>query len=113
MSILTVECDTGNVSDGFHTFNELYDHRCHLFIALMISNPSISWRSIKHEDGTSFEGWFIAGMHLSTGDITYHLPIKMWGMLDKMEITTLQFGCKWDGHTASDVINRLAAWINK
>jgi hypothetical protein len=75
----------GNTSDGYHTFNELYEHRIALFIALVLCNPLISWRSKLHDDGTSFEGWFIAGMHLPTGDITYHLPMSDW---DKLEGVT-------------------------
>lgn len=80
--------DTGETSDGYHTFAELYDHRNHLFVALMRSNPSLSWRASNHEDGTMFDGWFVAGMHLSSGDITYHLPVSMWGMLNDKRIAT-------------------------
>lgn len=110
MGTLIIEGDTGNVSDGHHTFDELYDHRCHLFVALMRSNPEISWRARQHEDGSKYEGWFIAGMCLPTGDISYHLPTRMWTMLDGLNIATGEYGRKWDGHTAVDTIKRLAAW---
>ncbi|MDQ3562738.1 MAG: hypothetical protein M3436_00895 [Pseudomonadota bacterium] len=102
--------DTGNISDGYHTFNELYDHRCHLFVALMRSNPSIAWRANNHDDGTMFDGWFVCGMHLPTGDISYHLPVAMWTMLDNRGIETTLRAPPWDGHTAADVVARLAAW---
>lgn len=110
MGQVTIECDAGKVSDGYHTFDELYDHRCHLFVALMRSNPEIAWRANNHEDGTMFDGWFIAGMHLPTGDISYHMPVSMWALLDGKGITTRNKGPKWDGHTAADTVDRLAAW---
>lgn len=103
--------NTGKISDGYHTFDELYDHRCHLFIALMRSNPKISWRANNHEDGTMFRDWFIAGMHLPNGDISYHLPQWMWRMLDHSGITTSNLAPKWDGHTAEDVVALLAEWF--
>lgn len=109
--------DTGKISDGYHTFDELYDHRCHLFIALMQSHPEISWRARKHQDGSSYPDWFIAGMHLPDGDITYHLPAWMWSMLDGVYgesfkvIAPLEFAPPWDGHTSADVVKRLASWI--
>lgn len=104
--------DIGEVSDGYHTFNELYEHRHHLFITLMRSNPKMSWRANTHEDGSMFPGWFVAGMHLPTGDITYHLPVTMWEMLDGVGIATTNKCPPWDGHTSDDVVKRLAAWIN-
>lgn len=102
-----------NTSDGYHTFKELYDHRIALFIALMRSNPLISWRANNHEDGIGFEGWFIAGMHLPTGDITYHLPDSDWTKLDYSGIATSNKAPKWDGHTASDVVERLNKWFKE
>lgn len=104
---------TSEISDGYHTFAELYDHRTHLFVALMRSNYKISWRANNHDDGTMYDGWFVAGMHLPTGDISYHLPISMWEMLDCSDIETTLRAPKWDGHTCDDVLKRLAAWCRK
>lgn len=110
MGKITIECETGKISDGYHTFDELYDHRCHLFIALMRSNPEISWRAHNNYDGTNYTSWFIAGMHLPTGDISYHLPDTMWQLLDGKNIITSQNAPLFDGHTSQDVIDRLAKW---
>lgn len=96
----------GSTSDGYHTFDELYDHRCHLFTMLMWQMPSLAWRADKNDDGAKWEGWFLAGINLPTGTITYHLPQTMWDMLDG--ITTYDRGLQWDGHTSSDVITRLS-----
>jgi hypothetical protein len=104
------EADMGEVSDGYHTFNELYAHRRALFIALMHSFPRISWRANNHHDGTFIEGWFIAGMELPTGQISYHLPNEDWHKLDGWSIATTLRAPEWDGHTPADVIDRLNLW---
>ncbi len=105
--------DVGEVSDGFHTFNELYAHRQILFSKLLSAFPEISWKSRKHTDGSMFDGpenWFIAGMKLPNGMITYHLEGCFWEHIDCPEV---EFAPPWDGHTAEDVINRLKEWKMK
>lgn len=111
MKTLHIPCEPGEVSDGYHTFNELYEHRCALFLALMASNPELSWISEKHHDGSEWEGWFIAGMRLPTGDVTYHLPIRMWSLACDTGADVLAFGREWDGHTAADVVFRFLFWV--
>lgn len=105
----------GEVSDGYHTFDELYDHRITLFIALcrlgsdMDNPPNASlnpWRAKLHHDGTLFEGWFIMGIGKEKGaQISYHLPVSYWGDTNFAE--TLERAPEWDGHTSDDVIKRL------
>lgn len=97
-----------DIFDGYHKMSELYTHRVILFVSLMKCNKDISWKSKLHNDGTSFDGWFIAGMNLPTGTITYHIPDKFWGLLES--INTLEKSPPWDGHTGDDVIKRLNDW---
>jgi hypothetical protein len=99
--------DTNAISDGYHTFGELYEHRQALFIALAKTNPRFAWRCKQHDDGTMYDGWFIAGMELPTGQISYHLPIKAWRKLDG--VLTVERP-QWDGHTSLDVVVRLQKW---
>ena len=98
------------VSDGYHTMDELYEHRITLWIAMlrcMSGKYGIHWRSKLHSDGTSFEGWFILGYGYAKGEqITYHLPIERWEECDFVS-ETLERAPEWDGHTSSDVISRL------
>lgn len=103
--------DMGKVSDGCHTFDELYDHRCTLFVALMIQNTGISWFSRKHSDGDMWDGCIIAGMDLPDGPVTYHLPVKYVeiGLLDSVK--ELELGKVWDGHDSNDVLIRLTAFV--
>lgn len=117
MEKLTIPIEnTNEVSDGYHTFGELYEHRITLFIALckMIYNDpqyqtgqkSEIWRSKLHSDGTNFDDWFIMGIGKEKGEqITYHLPIEKWKDTDFAN--TLENAYEWDGHTPKDVLNRL------
>lgn len=115
------------VSDGHHTMEELYDHRIHLFLALLKVYDSVitpidargclvkCWKSKLHDDGTMYDGWFIAGLtktipSFDAGadpekwDISYHLPIKYWNMCNVIE---LEKAPKFTGYTSQDVLDRL------
>jgi hypothetical protein len=100
--------DPNLVSDGYHTIGELYDHRIELFIALCrtLHHTQNIWRSEKHHDGSSFEGWFIMGIdHRAGKQITYHLPISRWD--DCSFAQTLAVSPEWDLHSVKDVLERL------
>lgn len=109
------ECDdTNQVSDGYHTFGELYEHRIALFIALchvlakenyQPANKRLPWKSLFHHDGTHMVGWFIAGIGVFEGEqVSYHLPESMWPALRVREFERAPV---WDGHTPGDVVKRL------
>ena len=107
--------EVGEISDGHHSFNELYDHRITLFIALCryIENDlgdrglcNKVWRSRHHSDGKRWAGWFILGIfHESGNQITYHLPENRWSECDFAE--DLPQAPEYDGHTPEDVLDRL------
>lgn len=111
MHTIQIPCPSGQVSDGYHTFNELYDHRCTLFLALMKAHPALSWISTKHHDGSEWDGWFIAGIKAPTGDVTYHLPARMWSLACETGAAILETGMWWDGHTPAQVVERIQAWV--
>jgi len=97
--------DTNKISDGYHTFEELYDHRCLLFINLC--EHTKGWRSLKHSDGSVWDGWFIMGTRNGKGQqMTYHLPMKFWDMA-MPSVRVLDEAPEWDGHTPADVLERL------
>lgn len=107
MNPLLLPCEIGEVSDGYHTFDELYKHRNTLFLLLMAHHPDQSWISEKHHDGTSYEGYFIAGMQTHEGDVTYHMPGNMWHLAQKTGATVLDKGLLHDGHDSHEVWKRL------
>lgn len=98
--------DIGELSDGFHTFNSLYEQRMILFAALVKAYKDKSWKSYRHEDGEyCFEGgWFIVGIDTPKGSYTYHYENKYWDMFDCVELPR---GKHWDGHTEADAETRL------
>lgn len=103
--------DTSKISDGHHTFGELYEHRHALFLALVRQAPCCSpWMSKKHHDGTAFAGWFIAGLTTSAGMISYHLPDSLWEATQAAGAKVLECGLPWDGHTSRHVVARLMVW---
>lgn len=100
----------GQISDGFHTFGELYDHRRALTAVLAAGGASMgeSWRSKAHhpEDSPMFEGgYFIVGIELPTGTITYHYKLSHWD--DFANVPELEHAPKWDGATPDDTVTRL------
>ena len=103
----------GDISDGYHTFNELYDHRAALTAALFKSLPSdMVYKSKKHHDGTMYDGMFIVGANLpDIGAISYHYDIDPWW--DIFNIREVENAPEWDGHTPDDVIERLKAYAKK
>lgn len=111
-----------NISDGYHTFGELYEFRAVLNIALFAQiahqqheiwlsrkegtwcNPV--WRSKLHNDGTMFDGMFIFGLFKGPGkQITFHYHLDKWDYCGFGE--TLDKAPEWDGHTPADVLERL------
>lgn len=98
--------DIGENHDGYHTFNELYEHRHALFASLAGRWGHAAWKSLKHADGSQWDGWFVAGIVLPTGQITYHLPMAWW---EKFPADERELAPVWDGHTSDDVIERLKA----
>lgn len=98
--------DIGEVSDGFHTFNSLYEQRMILFAALVKAYKDKSWKSYRHEDGEYCfgGGWFIVGIDTPEGSYTYHYENKYWDMFD---CTDLPRAKHWDGHTETDAEVRL------
>lgn len=111
MPTLHLPCAVGDVSDGYHTFNELYEHRCSLFLALMKAHPNLSWISKQHADGSTMEGWFVAGLLLGSGPVTYHLPLGLWSLACLTGAVVRPLAPEWDGHTSADVVQRLQKWV--
>jgi hypothetical protein len=101
----------GNVSDGYHTFNDLYAHRRELFFALcrLIKSTHYVWKSKLHakSDNDILEDVFIIGINTESGSqISYHVHLAYWEEADFAQ--TLSRAPKWDGHTPDDVLKRLA-----
>ena len=96
-----------DLSDGFHTFRQLYYQRMMLFAVIVKQNKDRAWKSLRHEDGELCfgGGWFIVGIDTPEGSCTYHYENKYFDLFD-CEI--LDYGKHWDGHTEKDVTRLLS-----
>ncbi len=97
--------DIGELSDGYHTFNELYHHRALLTAKLFNTYFHLAWKSKLHHDGTMYDGMFIVGIETPEGMATYHYDIDPYW--DMFKIKELDKAPEWDGHTPEDAINRI------
>jgi hypothetical protein len=102
------EYSKGDISDGYHTFDELYDHRMVLFSMICNTYKDIAWKSWLHEDGTMYEDCFIVGITTPKGDYSYHYHKDYW---EKFNVKELKNAPKWDGHLPKD-IDRLYSLLN-
>ena len=106
--------DLGTVSDGYHTFDELYEFR-KLYNAAFFNGLDHDTyhvhKSTKHFEGDECfgGGWFIAVAVLPTGMISNHYEMKDWDLfhIPEVERSTIKF----DGHTPKDVVARLTDYI--
>lgn len=96
---------TGETSDGWHTFNELYHHRALLFSVIVRNYPELCWKSKKHHAGDMYEGMFIVGINTPDGQASYHYDIEPYW--DVFECEELEFAPEWDGHTPAQAIERI------
>lgn len=100
----------GNTSDGFHTFNELYDYR-KAFNALLFNawaeghryDVHKSWR---HSDGELCfgGGWFIVVAETPEGQISNHYPTNDWSLF---QLPERERSNPYDGHTPQVALQRM------
>lgn len=100
------QVDTSLISDGYHTFGELYEHRIQLFIALarVIQDRTLKsvWRYKSDPD------FFILGIDKHEGhQITYHIPMAKWNETNFAYTVSEKEKPVFDGHTSNDVLERL------
>ncbi len=102
----TFQIKDNDISDGYHTFGELYDHRIALFLKLCrMHRGGCFWR----QDAETPD-WVIVYCYLDSPvddeQISYHIPAKYvtafeyWGIKHDPDH-------KWDGHNSADVVERL------
>lgn len=92
--------DYSTISDGYHTFKELYYHRMVLFSVICNQNRDLAWKSKLHNDGTMYDNYFVVGIKTPEGQYTYHYNIKYW---DIFKCQVLDFAPEWDGHKPNDI----------
>lgn len=115
--------ETSNITDKWHTFGDLYNHRMAFTIALcnainllnkahrLIVDKEVlgiyCYKSKRHhnnEKNPMFEGSFIVVIESPQGQISYHYDLEEW---DKFKIEERYEPNPYDGHTPDDTIIRL------
>ena len=99
----------GSISDGYHTFDELYHHRALLFASLcMTTFKDCAWKSLLHEDPNEpmYNGMFIVGVDTPYGQASYHYDIDPYWIHFK-GIKERPRAPKFDGHTPAEAIERI------
>lgn len=92
----------GDISDGYHTFDELYYHRMCMFAIICNIFNDKAWKSWKHHDNTMYTDYFIVGLTIeNVGDFSYHYHKSEW---DKFNVKELSRAPKWDGHKPEDIV---------
>lgn len=89
-----------DISDGYHTFDELYHHRMCLFSVICNLFPDKSWKSWKHHDDTMYDDYFIVGIDCPEGQYSYHYHKSKWDMFKVKELANAP---EWDGHKPEDI----------
>lgn len=112
-SLQQEQTDMGEVSDGYHTFNELYYYRM-LYNAAFFNLLPKEWvhKSKKHHTGEECfgGGWFIVMANLPTGQVSNHYELKDW---DLFQVPEKEFADEWDGHTPQEASERLRKYLQQ
>lgn len=102
---------SGDTSDGYHTFDELYEYRM-LYNALWFNECAAQGKydvhkSLRHSDGLRCfggGGWFVVVAQTPYGQITNHYEEEHWSKFRVPEYFT---AAEWDGHTPADAAERM------
>lgn len=111
MNILKIPCKVEEVSDGYHTFKELYEFRkmynAVLFNEWASQNKYDVHKSYYHNNGEECfgGGWFVVVAMLPTGQITNHYENKDWELFKIPIVEKAKY--QFDRHTPQDVLKRL------
>lgn len=105
LAALSSESGMDAMSDGYHTFWELYDHRAKLFAVICNEHKDLAWKSKLHHTGGMYKDMFIVGIDTPEGQATYHYNIDHYW--DLFEVKVLDRAPEWDGHTPSEAIDRI------
>ena len=106
---LPKSADRSHISDGYHTFGELYRYRTVLHaIACQhwLDRGYSVIRSKRHSDGEPCfgGGWFIVQATLPEGLVSNHYEMKYWALF---QVPTIEKAFKWDGHTPEQACDRM------
>lgn len=120
-AVTTTYPKMSEVSDGYHTFAELYRYRMLLQAAWFnqlyalyqdhdtaIGPPVKSWRHADGELCFGKENYFVVVAQLPTGQISNHYKGEYWDLFKILEVPTAPV---WDGHTPQEAADRIEGFL--
>lgn len=107
MSEKTFKIVNGNMSDGYHTFDELYEHRCLLYLTWLVEEKKYGGQRAVFYKLDHFPGWDLVATHIGGQQVSYHLPLKYRDIVMHYFTPRADLESVWDGHSSSDVVKRL------
>lgn len=108
------KCDAGRVSDGYHTFDELYLYRKLYNAALFNEWAKLGLyevhKSLRHSDGELCfgGGWFVVSATLPTGQVSNHYKVSDFHLFSVPE---RERAVEWDGHTPAMAADRIHSFL--
>ncbi len=114
ISILQQVKRMGEVSDGYHTFDELYRYRMLLQAAWLndyYQNYGDVIKSWRHSDGElcfGKEDYFVVVVQLPTGQVSNHYKGEYW---DLFNVTDAEYAPEYDGHTPQEAADRIERYV--
>lgn len=108
----------GDISDGHHTFKDLYEYRLLYNAALFNIWAKLGLcdvhKSRFHHDGLhpfNDPKWFIVMAELPTGQISNHYKVDDWDLF--YDVPERDLPNVYDGHTPADAAQRLKVFLRK
>jgi len=109
-----VEIPTEEISDGYHTFKELYQYR-RVYNAMLVNEYAKqglynTHKSTKHSDGEECfgGGYFVVQITLPTGQVSNHYKLEHW---DEFKCEVREVADEWDGHTPKEALSRMIDFL--
>lgn len=109
--------DMEQITDGYHTFNELYEYRT-LYNALYVNEIAAQqkypvYKTVRHNDGElCFDGgWFVVVVELPTGIVDNHYELKYWNLFKCPVVEKVPH--PFDGHTPQDVAHHMKDYLEQ
>lgn len=101
-------------TDGFHSFDELYESRALLHAYAVQEWRRRGWEVVKswrHHDGEPCfgGGWFIVTVITPEGPAAFHYPEAEWDLFD---VRAEHLAPEWDGHDTAEAHRRLRASVD-
>ncbi len=107
MTEKTFKIVDGEISDGYHTFDELYDHRCLLYLTWLVQEQRLGSERRVYFVRNHYPNWDLLVAYINDEQVSYHIRIYYRDILEKHFKEVDEKEHEFDGYTPEDVADRL------